>query len=236
MRLHDFFRGETGAVTVDWVVLTAWLVGLGLAATTVVSGGLEEASGDVRDTLMRNDIIRSSFAPGEVLSDMADGIEGWAFTTGDASAGMVHDDGPGSDGQPGFMRFTDGGRGGAAYLAMPEAHAGDQSRLMGGSITFDMNMISGGQAIGDRWPILRIEGANGEVMTHTSDYAPARGGWSAFSADVAEGNWEIDGRPATRAQMEAILADVATSELRIEQAYGGNEIIGLDNVRFVNGR
>ena len=32
----------TRAVTVDWVVLTAALVGLGLAVMAVVSGGVEE--------------------------------------------------------------------------------------------------------------------------------------------------------------------------------------------------
>lgn len=29
-KLHDFWRSESGAVTVDWVVLTAAIVGLGL--------------------------------------------------------------------------------------------------------------------------------------------------------------------------------------------------------------
>ncbi len=46
-----FFRAEDGAVTVDWVVLTAALVGLGLAAMAVVSGGVEDLSGDISTDL-----------------------------------------------------------------------------------------------------------------------------------------------------------------------------------------
>ena len=38
MQLDDFIGGESGAVTVDWVVLTAALCGLGIAT----AGGGEE--------------------------------------------------------------------------------------------------------------------------------------------------------------------------------------------------
>ncbi|MCP5036260.1 MAG: hypothetical protein GY945_01530 [Rhodobacteraceae bacterium] len=36
---NKFFQDESGAVTVDWVVLTAAIVGLGIAVLTSVSGG-----------------------------------------------------------------------------------------------------------------------------------------------------------------------------------------------------
>ncbi|WP_300518073.1 hypothetical protein [Aliiroseovarius sp.] len=36
---NKFFKDESGAVTVDWVVLTAAIVGLGIAVLTSVSGG-----------------------------------------------------------------------------------------------------------------------------------------------------------------------------------------------------
>ncbi len=36
---QNFKRNEDGAVTVDWVVLTAAIVGLGIAVLTSVSGG-----------------------------------------------------------------------------------------------------------------------------------------------------------------------------------------------------
>ena len=37
--IKTFGRDEDGAVTVDWVVLTAAIVGLGIAVLTSVSGG-----------------------------------------------------------------------------------------------------------------------------------------------------------------------------------------------------
>lgn len=47
----DFRADESGAVTVDWVVLTAALVGLGLAVMAVVSGGVENLSEETAEDL-----------------------------------------------------------------------------------------------------------------------------------------------------------------------------------------
>lgn len=60
MRLHSFISSETGAITVDWVVLTAAMVGLALAVMSVVSGGLEELSRNVAQFLA-NIEIRTNF-------------------------------------------------------------------------------------------------------------------------------------------------------------------------------
>ncbi|WP_103764824.1 MULTISPECIES: Flp family type IVb pilin [Roseovarius] len=38
--IKKFRKDEEGAVTVDWVVLTAAVVGLGVAGVTAVSGGV----------------------------------------------------------------------------------------------------------------------------------------------------------------------------------------------------
>ena len=44
--LRTFWKGESGAVTVDWVVLTAAIVGLGIAViTTVGQGALNTSTG-----------------------------------------------------------------------------------------------------------------------------------------------------------------------------------------------
>ena len=44
--LAKFFQEEDGAVTVDWVVLTAAIVGLGVAVITTVSrGALDQSTG-----------------------------------------------------------------------------------------------------------------------------------------------------------------------------------------------
>ncbi|PIV75624.1 MAG: pilus assembly protein [Rhodobacteraceae bacterium CG17_big_fil_post_rev_8_21_14_2_50_65_11] len=57
--ISTFARTESGAVTVDWVVLTAALVGLGLAVTNTVSNGLEDLSNEIRTQLERDHIVES---------------------------------------------------------------------------------------------------------------------------------------------------------------------------------
>lgn len=59
----DFFTSDSGAVTVDWVVLSAGLVGLGLATMAVVGTGVQDTSGDIEDQLTTNEIISSTFTP-----------------------------------------------------------------------------------------------------------------------------------------------------------------------------
>ncbi len=39
-----FIKDESGAITVDWVVISAGIVGMGIAVTAVVSGGIESLS------------------------------------------------------------------------------------------------------------------------------------------------------------------------------------------------
>ncbi len=59
--LTSFVVNDSGAVTVDWVVLTAALVGLGLAVMSVVSGGLENLSGDIK-TQLEVDHVNAGFS------------------------------------------------------------------------------------------------------------------------------------------------------------------------------
>jgi Flp pilus assembly pilin Flp len=67
--IKNFAKSESGAVTVDWVVLTAALVGLGMAAMTVVSNGIEDMSTDISTTLTNtaptaNPFATNTFTPG----------------------------------------------------------------------------------------------------------------------------------------------------------------------------
>ena len=57
---QNFRNDESGAVTVDWVVLTAAIVGLGIAVYAVVSGGIADLSGDI-DNQLTNQAISTSF-------------------------------------------------------------------------------------------------------------------------------------------------------------------------------
>ncbi|RFU12144.1 pilus assembly protein [Rhodobacteraceae bacterium W635] len=60
--IKTFLNSESGAVTVDWVVLTAAIVGLGLAVMAVVSAGVEDLSGDIRGQLEQDDMIDTNFS------------------------------------------------------------------------------------------------------------------------------------------------------------------------------
>ena len=55
MNLLNIFKAfkndESGAVTVDWVVLTAAIVGLGLIVMQTVGGGIEELAGEINADL-----------------------------------------------------------------------------------------------------------------------------------------------------------------------------------------
>ncbi|MEM0937854.1 MAG: hypothetical protein AAF865_04620 [Pseudomonadota bacterium] len=59
-KLKSFARDEDGAVTVDWVVLTAALVGLGIAVLAAVETGLSDLSNDISQEL-QSDIIDTTF-------------------------------------------------------------------------------------------------------------------------------------------------------------------------------
>jgi Flp pilus assembly pilin Flp len=56
----NFAKSESGAVTVDWVVLTAAIVGLGLAVMAVVSGGVQDLSGAI-NTQLTDQTISTTF-------------------------------------------------------------------------------------------------------------------------------------------------------------------------------
>ncbi len=47
----DFANDESGAVTVDWVVLTAALVGISVTLMSTIKAGIDDASTDIRNEL-----------------------------------------------------------------------------------------------------------------------------------------------------------------------------------------
>ncbi len=58
--IKNFAADENGAVTVDWVVLTAAIVGLGLAVMSVVSSGTESLTNKI-GTQLTSQTISSTF-------------------------------------------------------------------------------------------------------------------------------------------------------------------------------
>ena len=53
--MHNFLKSESGAVTVDWVVLTAGLVGVGLVVgntlTPVIQASIDAVGDDICTTI-----------------------------------------------------------------------------------------------------------------------------------------------------------------------------------------
>ena len=55
-KYETFLMSEDGAVTVDWVVLTAAIVGLGIAVLASVSGGVTTLSDTISSNLANQEI------------------------------------------------------------------------------------------------------------------------------------------------------------------------------------
>ena len=53
-KFSAFLKDESGAVTVDWVVLTAAVVGLGLAVMLIVKPAVEGLSTDISTSLTKS--------------------------------------------------------------------------------------------------------------------------------------------------------------------------------------
>lgn len=81
MGIQAFMLSEDGAVTVDWVVLTAAFAGLGIATGAVVSGGVEDASGEIASYLADVEIVTEFDTAFEALElatmDFANGVGEW---------------------------------------------------------------------------------------------------------------------------------------------------------------
>ena len=50
-QIETFLKDEDGAVTVDWVVLTAAVVGLGVAAVDTVEEGINALASDIAQAI-----------------------------------------------------------------------------------------------------------------------------------------------------------------------------------------
>ena len=61
--IKNFRNDESGAVTVDWVVLTAAIVGLGIAVMASVSGGVQTLGTGI-STNLATDAAGASYSVG----------------------------------------------------------------------------------------------------------------------------------------------------------------------------
>lgn len=81
--IHSFLNDETGAVTVDWTVLAAAVVGLGVASVGAVRTGVVSLGGDIQGSLDRS---ASVVALGELGDDNYDGLYVQSSGRGTASS------------------------------------------------------------------------------------------------------------------------------------------------------
>ena len=59
---RSYWRSEDGAVTVDWVVLTAAIVGLGVAVIATIAGGATNTSGSLGASLQSGTVTAADAA------------------------------------------------------------------------------------------------------------------------------------------------------------------------------
>lgn len=77
----SFLKAESGAVTVDWTVMTAAIVGLGIASAAAVSTGTVSLGDNVQSSLSNARVasLQWAFARGLVSQNFADGnFDGWS--------------------------------------------------------------------------------------------------------------------------------------------------------------
>ncbi|MFV1874263.1 hypothetical protein [Nioella sp.] len=82
--LKKFIFSESGAVTTDYVVLSAGVVGVGIAVLNSTSTGIENLASDI-DATLRGNIVNSSFARQSYFDDFENGAGFWFGGVTDAS-------------------------------------------------------------------------------------------------------------------------------------------------------
>ncbi len=81
--LKLFANDESGAITVDWVVLTASLVGIAIAVLLVIAGGLNTASGNIEQDLSTSGSVANLIGAAQ-YSNLS------GFTEGESHNGHTH--------------------------------------------------------------------------------------------------------------------------------------------------
>ncbi len=109
MLLTNFIRSESGAVATDYVVLTAAMVGSGIAAVNSTSIGVENLADDI-DAQLRGDIVHADFAMLSYFDDFENGAGYWisgSTDESDAAYGGILGPYSGSDGEEAISRVYD---------------------------------------------------------------------------------------------------------------------------------
>lgn len=220
--IATFLNNEDGAVTVDWTVLTAAVVGIGLASAAVVSGGMENLSTDISDTLteMIDDTAGALYSNG---FDM--GADGWL-------GGVVSNDG-------GFGNVL-GPYGGTNGTETVQSTFDIPDGTEVASFTFDMIAI-------DSWDneefIVFVDGAPAASLRFHHAADGVTGEWVSSNPDytfqvTGTGSREHTGYdPGWTDQRASVQLDIANPGETVTLGFGstlnqdvGDESFAIDNV------
>lgn len=89
--LYRFLSDDSGAVTVDWVVLTAAIVGIAIAVIGLISGGIQDASNGILGSL--NAAGEFTFGGSATAGTMSEYFDQFGDDF-EAVLGAVYDDAP----------------------------------------------------------------------------------------------------------------------------------------------
>ena len=123
--LNYFNNDESGAVTVDWVVLTSAIVGIAMAVIILISGGVNEASNNILDGINTDWSI--NFGPNNAESYFDFGINAYPDSQRDAwLTARLEVDADAPDGyeyDPNFntTRYVDNSSGDPIYVSLDGA-------------------------------------------------------------------------------------------------------------------
>ena len=228
-----FLLSDSGAVTVDWVVLAASVVGLGVASVAAVQTGTSALGSDIDASLSSASVVAMGRLNGAGRAmGFATGIDGITAVFGDTSA-FSWSSMAGSDGEPGVLVFSDN-TANTSWVNLGQAFTGDQSSQYGGTLSYDVNIIytQTGEYIAPTYRVVELVGANGVTLRYSGTENPPVGQWTTVSAPITAGSLTLtNGQPATEAQIRSVLANVQATNIRTEY-FSNGETIAFDNIRF----
>lgn len=224
--LIRFLRSETAAVTVDWVVLTAGIAGLGLATASVVIGGIGNLSHDIASALFDMD-IGSGFD--EALQALGFASLDFSGDAGGFSGGaLVSFPGIGDVLQIGPDQTA------SASFAMPDGAA----QAM---VEFD---LFGLDSLNDEAATISINGEIAGTVTvdnGVASFVAVNGGTTAFEAFTTSQGTDLngDGSPDSVTQIRMTVGSPGEAlDLQIHSGAGAgvdNESFAIDNVNVSAG-
>jgi hypothetical protein len=221
-----FLRNQSGAVTVDWVVLTAATVGLGLASLAAVRIGVNDLGADVETSLSNARVAAMTGMNGLALRlDLASFL-GSSPVTVSTNRGAGRDSDfrvenvIGPDGVEETVLVWRDSIADYAWFDLPENFTGDLSHMMGARVGYDAWVMArdAAQNPNTSSPVFAIAGANGMTLTARSATPPNTESWTSIGANLQEGVWRVEGtnRNATEAEIRAVLRQVDTVQVRAE--------------------